>query len=119
MNGAPEPIRYTLTFRDPRTHQVEVDLSVPTGGAPSVELYLPVWTPGSYKVRDYARQVEALRAESAGGNALPVEKTRKNRWRVQTWGAPRVHVAYRLYGRELSVRTNFVDAGFALLNGAA
>ena len=25
---------------------------------------------------------------------------------------------YRVYGREMSVRTNWIDAGFALLNGA-
>jgi predicted metalloprotease with PDZ domain len=77
-----------------------------------------VWTPGSYQVRDYSRQVEELRAESPGGNPLPVAKTAKNRWRITTWGAPRVHLLYRVYGRELSVRTNFVDRDFALLNGA-
>src|SRR5581483_4130064 len=117
--SAQEPIRYTLTFPDPKTHHVEVEASVPTALQAAIELFLPVWTPGSYKVRDYSRHVEALRAESPGGNALPVEKTRKNRWRVTTWGAPRVHLAYRVYGRELSVRTNFVDPSFALLNGAA
>ncbi|HEV8241690.1 MAG TPA: PDZ domain-containing protein [Thermoanaerobaculia bacterium] len=114
-----EPIRYTLTFPAPETHYVEVDASLPTGGRPQIDLFQPVWTPGSYKVRDYARHVEALRAESAGGNPLPIEKLRKNRWRLTTWGAPRVHLMYRVYGRELTVRTNFVDRDFALLNGAA
>src|SRR6185436_20358040 len=114
-----EPIRYTLTFPAPETHYVEVDASLPTGGEAQVELLQPVWTPGSYKVRDYTRHVEALRAESAGGNPLPIEKVRKNRWRLTTWGASRVHLMYRVYGRELTVRTNFVDRDFALLNGAA
>jgi predicted metalloprotease with PDZ domain len=118
MNGTGEPIRYTLTFTDPASHLVEVEASFPTGGQPQVELVQPVWTPGSYKVRDYSRQVEGVRAESPGGNALPVVKTRKNRWSVTTWGAPRVHVGYRVYCREMTVRTNFVDASFALLNGA-
>ena len=118
-SGSGEPIRYTLTFPAPDTHYVEVDVSLPTGGRPQIELFQPVWTPGSYKVRDYPRHVEALRAESTGGNPLPIEKLRKNRWRVTTWGAPRVHLMYRVYGRELTVRTNFVDRDFALLNGAA
>ncbi|HXT22581.1 MAG TPA: peptidase M61, partial [Thermoanaerobaculia bacterium] len=114
-----EPIRYTLTFPAPETHYVEVDASLPTGGRPQIELFQPVWTPGSYKVRDYPRHVEALRAESPGGNPLPIEKVRKNRWHLATWGAPRVHLMYRVYGREMTVRTNFVDRDFALLNGAA
>jgi predicted metalloprotease with PDZ domain len=119
MNGADEPIRYTLTFPAPATHYVEVDASIPTGGSPVIELVQPVWTPGSYKVRDYSRHLEELRAESHGGNPLPIVKTRKNRWRVQTWGASRVHLHYRVYAREMTVRTNFVDPDFALLNGAA
>ena len=99
MSSNGEPIRYTLTFPAPETHYVEVEASVPTGGAPTVELVQPVWTPGSYRVRDYSRHVEELRAESSGGNRLPVAKTRKNRWRIQTWGAARVQVRYRVYGR--------------------
>src|SRR5688500_12858335 len=118
MTELAEPLRYTLTFPAPETHYVEVEASVPTGGAAAVELAQPVWTPGSYRVRDYPRHVEELRAESPGGNPLPVQKTRKNRWQINTWGALRVHLLYRVYGRELTVRTNYVDRDFALLNGA-
>jgi len=69
-------------------------------------------------VREFARNVETLRAEGPDGAALAVGKTSKNRWRVETGGAERVTLRYRLYCREMSVRTNFVDAGFAVLNGA-
>ena len=47
-----------------------------------------------------------------------MEKSEKNRWRVTTGGAPAVTVKYRVYGREMSVRTNWIEAGFALINGA-
>ena len=46
-------------------------------------------------------------------------KTRKNRWRVETRGAESVTIRYRLYCREMTVRTNWIDENFALLNGAA
>ncbi len=111
-------ISYTLRFPDAANHRVEVEASIPAGGAESVELMMAVWTPGSYLVREFARNVETLSAEGDDGAALGVEKARKNRWRVETGGAERVTVRYRLYCREMSVRTNFVDAGFALLNGA-
>ena len=114
----PEPIRYTLRFPEPHTHYVEVTAVVPTGGRPSVELMMAVWTPGSYMVREYSRHVEAVSATQAGGGPAAVEKTDKNRWRVATGGAPRVTVAYRVYSREMTVRTNWVESDFAMLNGA-
>ena len=112
-----EPIRYVLTFPAPHTHYVEVEASIPAGG-PTVELMMPVWTPGSYLVREYARHVEAVAARDEAGGPLAVEKSAKNRWRIQSGGRPRVTVTYRVYGREMSVRTNWIDAGFALINGA-
>ena len=53
--AAAEPIAYTLRFPDPSTHYVEVEAQVPTGRRVSVDLFMPVWTPGSYLVRELAR----------------------------------------------------------------
>jgi predicted metalloprotease with PDZ domain len=111
------PITYTLRFPAPQTHYVEVEASVPAG-QPSIELMMAVWTPGSYLVREYERHVEQVTARAPDGAALEVVKSRKNRWRIAANGAPRVTVAYRVYGREMSVRTNWIEAKFALLNGA-
>src|SRR3954470_3262164 len=111
------PIRYSLTFPAPHTHYVEVAASIPTRGRSEVELMMAVWTPGSYLVREYERNVEGLSA-SAAGRPLAVTKSDKNRWRVTTGGAQSIELKYRVYGREMSVRTNWIEAGFALLNGA-
>ena len=112
------PIRYTVSFPEPQTHYVEVSVVVPTDGRPEVELMMAVWTPGSYLVREYARHVEAVTASGVDGRALEVAKSDKNRWRVVTGGAPSVEVRYRVYAREMTVRTNWVEADFAMLNGA-
>ena len=115
--GELEPIRYVLSFPAPQTHYVEVEATVPAAGRDRVELEMAVWTPGSYLVREYSRHVEAVRAEAAG-RPLEVSKTAKNRWRVETRGAGAVTVRYRVYGREMTVRTNYIEAEFALINGA-
>ena len=115
---AVEPLRYTLSFPAPHTHYMEVSASVPTDRRPEVELMMAVWTPGSYLVREYERNVEAVTAAASDGRALTVVKSDKNRWRVTTGGAATVTVKYRVYSREMSVRTNWVEAGFALVNGA-
>ncbi len=113
-----DAIRYTVSFPAPHTHYVEVSAAVPTGRQPHVELMMAVWTPGSYLVREFARHVENVTAVGPEGRALDVEKSDKNRWTITTGGAPTVTVRYRVYGREMSVRTNWVEEGFALLNGA-
>ena len=115
---APEPIRYTVSFPAPQTHYMEVTAVVPTERRADVELMMAVWTPGSYLVREYERNVEAVSAAAADGRALTVVKSDKNRWRVSTGGASTVAVKYRVYGHEMSVRTNWIEAGFAMLNGA-
>lgn len=112
-----EPVRYTVSFPAPHTHYLEVSASVPAG-QPQVELFMAVWTPGSYLVREYSRHVEGFRAYSPSGAELAWRKTRKNRWQVDAAGASRIDVKYKVYARELTVQGNWVDAGFAMMNGA-
>ena len=114
----PDPIRHTLRISSPHTHYIEVETVVPAGDSPRLELMMAVWTPGSYLVREYARNIETLTARTADGAALHVEQSRKNRWRIESEGSDTVVVTYRLYCREMSVRTNWVDDEFALINGA-
>src|SRR5262252_524422 len=75
-SGAPEPIRYTLSFPAPQTHYVDVTASVPTGRRATVDLMMAVWTPGSYLVREYARNVEAVTAVGSDGRVLSVDKSK-------------------------------------------
>jgi len=112
------PIRYTVSFPDRATHYANVLAEIPTGGRPHVELTMAVWTPGSYLVREYARHVEGMTVKSANGGTLGWEKQAKNRWRIATGGEARVYAEYRVYCREMTVRTNWVERDFALLNGA-
>ncbi len=118
LSQTPDPIRYTLRFPTPQSHYVEVEAVVPAAGETSVDLMMAVWTPGSYLVRDYAGQVEYVRATNAAGDSLGIAKTQKNRWRVQAGGESSFHLSYRIYSRQMTVRTNWVDSEFALLNGA-
>jgi predicted metalloprotease with PDZ domain len=112
-----EPIRYVLRFPAPQTNYVEVTATIPADGRASVDLMMPVWTPGSYLVREYARNVENVAAAN-GGAVLPIQKTQKNRWRVTANGARAITLTYRVYAHEMTVRSNWVEDGFAMLNGA-
>jgi predicted metalloprotease with PDZ domain len=111
------PIRYRVSFPAPQTNFLEVEATVPTDGRPSVELFMAVWTPGSYLIREYERNVENVKV-SAGGRDLAVEKPVKNRWRITTGGAREITVSYRVFSHEMTVRSNWVEADFAMINGA-
>jgi predicted metalloprotease with PDZ domain len=112
-----EAIRYTLRFPAPQTNYVEVEAQVPTDGRPAIDLMMAVWTPGSYLVREYERNVEAVVAR-AGDRTLAIDKPIKNRWRIATGGAREITLSYRVYSHELTVRNNWVDSDFAMINGA-
>jgi len=114
---ASEPVRYTLRFPAPHTQYVEVEAAIPTSGRAEVEVYMATWTPGSYLIREYERNVEAVTA-TAGTRAVAVAKSAKNRWKITTGGAPGITLRYKVYSREMTVRNNWVESGFAMLNGA-
>ena len=103
--------RFTLRFPEPHTHYAEVEALFP---APGGEFFLPVWTPGSYLIRESSRNIEDVRIDG-----IPAVKTRKNRWQRAPGTSHELRLTYRIYCREMSVRTNWVDSSFALLNGAA
>lgn len=114
-------VEHTLHFPSPATHYFEVETIVPASGD-HLEVMMAVWTPGSYLVREFARNLEDVRASTLDGQPLRAVKVRKNRWRVSPSEGElpeRVVLRYRIYAREPSVRTNFVDEDLALINGAA
>ncbi|HYE13337.1 MAG TPA: PDZ domain-containing protein [Pyrinomonadaceae bacterium] len=119
---APE-ISYTVSMPRPHTHLLEVEmwLRYRPGSAPaSVELVMPVWTPGSYLVREFARHVQDFDATAGiAGHMLAWRKTDKSTWRVEKPGLREVRVRYKVYSNERSVRTNELDDRGALWNNAA
>jgi predicted metalloprotease with PDZ domain len=114
-----EPIIYVVRFPAPAGHVAEVEAAYPADGRAAIELMMPVWTPGFYRVEDYAAKVRDLSARAPGGQTLAVEQPKKNRWTVRTGGARTVVVTYRLTCDGRSVTTNWVGDDLAVLNGAA
>lgn len=100
-------IAYSLSFA-PAQHLIDVTIDVTQITAPQVDLSLPVWTPGSYLIREYARHVQEVRAW-ADDQPCAWRKLDKHTWRVFSNGAATLRFSYRVYGHELSVRTNHVD----------
>src|ERR1017187_4416150 len=112
-------VRYQVSFPAPHTHYLNVEAWLPIEAKDEAEVFLPVWTPGSYLIREYSRNIEGISVSGEEGKPLDFMKTRKNRWRVQTNRTTSIRFCYQVYCREMSVRTNWVEESFALINGAA
>jgi predicted metalloprotease with PDZ domain len=110
-------LNYLVNLEDSAHRYIHVTLEF-EAEEDETELMMAVWTPGSYLVREYARHIDSMKVTNQKGEPLAYRKTRKNRWMVETEDADIVQVSYRLYCNEESVRTNFVNHDYAVLNGA-
>ncbi|HUS63786.1 MAG TPA: PDZ domain-containing protein [Kofleriaceae bacterium] len=114
------PLRYRVSLPRPASHTVEVELRVAPDGAAPLRLEMAAWAPGSYLIRDYARYLRDLVVtDAATGRALEATQIDKRTWEVAPGGAAEVLVRYAVYGHELTVRTNHIDATHAFLHGPA
>ncbi|GAB2942499.1 PDZ domain-containing protein [Hymenobacter coalescens] len=111
-------LRYVLAMPAPQTHYFEVEMQLSGFAGRTTDVKMPVWAPGSYLVREFAKNVEDFAAQS-GGKDLQVEKINKNTWRITHPGQKDFKVRYRVYANELSVRTSFLDASHGYLNGTS
>jgi predicted metalloprotease with PDZ domain len=118
---APAPsINYTVSMSKPWTHLLEVEMHVKWNRMPDkAELKMPVWTPGSYLVREYARHVQDFAVKDGSGRALTWQKTNKNTWQIDTKGVKEIVTTYRVYSNELTVRTNELNDDHGFWNNAA
>ncbi len=119
---------YQVAMPQPESHLFEVTLRVKGWSHNLLDLKMPVWTPGSYLVREYARHLQnftvsqgAARqdADQASESKLTWRKCSKNHWQIETDGVSEIEIRYRIFANELTVRTNHLDATHGFFNGAA
>jgi predicted metalloprotease with PDZ domain len=111
-------IHYQVAMPKPETHLFEVTLRLVGYLSPILDLKLPVWTPGSYLVREYAKHLQYF-AAFANDKPLSWQKISKNHWQVETNDVSEITIHYCVFANELSVRTNHLDSSHGYFNGAA
>jgi predicted metalloprotease with PDZ domain len=110
-------IHYRVALDDRQAHLYRVTLNLP---APAAEqgLVLPVWIPGSYLVREFARHLQDLQA-SQGGRAVPLVQQDKTRWVALCSGDAPLELSWRVHGLDSSVRGAWLDAERGFFNGSS
>jgi predicted metalloprotease with PDZ domain len=110
-------IRYSISGLDCDAHEFEVTLRVPPPVAGGLRLCLPAWIPGSYMIRDFARNITSITASDEQG-PVGLNKLDKQTWEVAEC-VGELLVEYRVYAFDLSVRSAYLDRTRAFLNGSS
>ncbi len=131
LAGAPAPqgtMAFTVSMERPSEHYFHVILrcegiKAPGPNVGALDFKLPAWSPGYYRIMDYAKNVLNFRAEDGAGRALAWEKTAKNTWRVKVGDAsssgaqppPVVVIRYDVYAFTPFVAESYLDDAKAFL----
>lgn len=107
-------VAYRISFPQPGAHLIHVRLELAAAGE-ICQLWMPTWSPGSYVIREYARNIRAITA-SVDGTPREITKITKDRFSLDTAPGERVCVEYTVYAHDLSVRTAHHDATHAYLH---
>lgn len=116
--------KYLVEITDPQHHIVKVTLTY--GRDPSdltTDFFMPSWSPGSYLMREYSRNMRKLKVETENGRALFFSKKAKGLWSID-WNHHDFKsdemifsITYEVYCHELTVRTSHIDHSHAFLHG--
>lgn len=106
---------YRLRMPEPHTHLFHVELEA-SGVAGPARLVMPSWTPGSYLMREFPRNVVSLEASDGAGRPLGARKTDKNTWAVDAPEGGVLRARWVVHADELSVRTSHMDASHAFVS---
>ncbi len=115
--GTTARIRYHFHFEHAHQHVVRVVMEVDVAAKGALVLGLPVWIPGSYKIRDYISTLGSFRLVNQDEKPLAWHWLSKNRLEVQAEkGTLRVEYAYYAYEKDSTIRSSHVTRNHAFLN---
>ncbi len=110
-------IYYTIAPKDLAAHLFEVTLTVEHPDPDGQIFALPAWIPGSYMIREFARNIVRIRAQS-GGKSVALKKLDKHSWQAASCNG-RITLDYEVYAWDLSVRAAHLDQTHGFFNGTS
>lgn len=110
-------IHYRITAADPYAHLFQIELTIRKPDPAGQLIRLPAWIPGSYMIRDFARNIVSLQAQS-GNNTVAAIKLDKSTWQLAPCSGA-IIVSYQVYAWDLSVRAAHLDQRHGYFNGTS
>src|SRR5579884_442191 len=95
-------IDYAVTIHNPISHIYDVDLQLHGMRTTTVDVAMPAWEPGNYRIQDFARNVQDFRATDSREQPLQWTQTDKQTWHISKPAAADVIVHYQVFSRNLT-----------------
>ena len=115
--GTAGAVHYTIIPKDLPAHLFEVTLDIAEPDAEGQVVSLPAWIPGSYMVREFARNIIQIKATS-GGKKVVLKKRDKHTWQAAPCQGA-LTISYEVYAWDLSVRAAHLDQSHGFFNGTS
>ncbi len=113
-----QAIHYTIKPTHPEAHLFTITCHIDKPDPQGQQFQLPNWIPGSYMIRDFARNIISFKAMDAKGNSLEHKKLNKSCWQVQATDSS-ITIQYEVYAWDLSVRSAHLDTTHGFFNGTS
>lgn len=110
-------IHYQITAADPAAHLFSVSMHIDAPAAQQ-QVWLPAWLPGSYMIRDFAKNMIGLTAYDEHQQPLSLTQIDKQCWQIDSQ-ATSLHLHYQVYAWDMSVRTAHLDQTHGFFNGSS
>lgn len=111
------PIHYRIVPASPEAHVFEVTMTIARPDPAGQQVALPAWIPGSYMIREFARNIVRI-AASCKGAKVALKKLDKHTWQAAPC-AGALTISYEVYAWDLSVRAAHLDQGHGFFNGTS
>jgi predicted metalloprotease with PDZ domain len=108
---------YSILPINPAAHLYLATCNIPEPDQSGQLFSLPAWIPGSYMIREFAKNVVTMSATS-GGKVVDLVKLDKSTWRAAPCDGP-LELRYEVYAWDLSVRTAHLDGTHGYFNGTS
>jgi predicted metalloprotease with PDZ domain len=107
-------IHYRINPIDPAGHVFEITLTIANPNTKGQLLRMPAWIPGSYMVREFAKNITHI-AATCEGKSVALTQLSKDTWQAAACNGALI-ITSRVYAYDMSVRTAYLDQQQALIN---
>lgn len=111
-------VHYVVKIESAENHMVTVKMQIENPNN-QFEIFLPSWSPGSYLMREYSKNIRSVSVFGGKGEYVQFLKRAKGIWAIdlENKKTETLNIEYQIYCHELTVRTSHVDASHAFLHG--
>ncbi len=110
-------IHYNIVPSSPQAHLFTITCTINKPDPDGQILSMPAWIPGSYMIRDFAKNIVTIQADCAG-ESVTLHMQDKQTWRCDACEGP-LNIVYEVYAWDLSVRTAHLDTTHGYFNGTS